>query len=109
MSLKATRSIRFDGNFEQVVGSDKTKFLQECTTKLSANDRDVECVDVRPGSVVVDIRGSSDALDAVVSEVETKGLALPSFANLRFIPATTKPSGKSCNFGVCFDHDSYLV
>lgn len=95
---KVTRAIVLDGDFEEIVGSNPTQFLQECTRKLSSDDRDVECVDVRPGSIIVDIRGSTEALDAAVLEVETVGLDLPNFSKLELVEttskATTKASGK---------------
>ena len=79
---KTTNSIVLDGDYEQIVGSDKQKFLRECTSALSSNGRDVECVDVRSGSIIVDVRGSKAALDAAVADVGTKGLNLPSFKKL---------------------------
>ena len=107
------RSIVLEGDFKQIVGADTTKFLEECTRKLSSDGRDVKCVAVRPGSIVVDIRGSTDALDAAVSEVKNAGLKLPSFSKLSFskllLAETTKmDTGNSGSFGVCFDHAEAL-
>ena len=76
------QSLVLDGNFNQIVGSDKKKFLQECTSTLSSNGPGVECVDVRPGSIIVDVRGQKAALDGMATEIETNGLDLPSFQKL---------------------------
>lgn len=81
--IKVKISVVFDGKFEDIVGAAKTTFLDECSKSLSSNDREVACVDVRPGSVIVDVRGSTDALDAAGAELEAKGLTLPSFKSLK--------------------------
>ena len=79
----ATESIVLGGNYDKTVGSNKEKFLQECTRSFSSNGiHPVECVDVRPGSIIVDVRGKRDAVTAVVLKVKTTGLALPSFPKL---------------------------
>ena len=83
---QTTVSIVLDGDFDDIIGSDKTQFLEECTDSLSS-DGSVECVDVRRGSIIVDIRGSTAAVDAVVAEVESKGLDLPSFPVLSVMKA----------------------
>ena len=80
--IKPTISLTFDGNFAEVVGADKSKFLGECTVRLSLSGSTLECVDARPGSVIVDVQGSKDALDAAEAEVEANGLDLPSFTSL---------------------------
>ena len=68
------------GDYNQVVGNNKTKFLQECTSALSLNGaRDVECYDVRPGSIILELHGSSFALTAAEDAVTADGLKLPSF------------------------------
>ena len=77
-----------DGDFEEIVGSNPTQFLQECTHKLSSDGRDVECVNVRSGSIIVDIRGSTEALDVAVSEMESVGLDLPNFSKLQLVETT---------------------
>ena len=43
----------------------------------------MECVDVRSGSIIVDVRGSASAVDAVTQEIAANGLKLPSFSALK--------------------------
>ena len=74
-----------DGDFNVVVGQNKQAFLQECTTSLSSGARAVQCVDVRPGSIIVDVSGKKDALAAAVLQVKIAGLALPSFPKIYFV------------------------
>merc|ERR1719201_3137563 len=83
------KTIALAGDYDKVVGSKKAKFLQECTAKL----RDVECYDVRSGSVLVSLRGSRSALDAAAKDVRDTGLDLPSFDALAAIKTT--PAGAS--------------
>jgi hypothetical protein len=53
-----TNTVVFEGDFEDVVGTNKNKFLEECTILLSENGAlDVECIDVRPGSIIVVVSG----------------------------------------------------
>ena len=82
MHTTATKLIVLDGDYEAIVGSNKDLFLQECTSALAVIARGVQCVDVRPGSIIVEIRGSEDAVNAAEAKVETKGLDLPSFEKL---------------------------
>jgi hypothetical protein len=50
---------------------------------LSSNGtRAVACVDVRPGSIVVDLEGDKHALTAAVHKTKIQGLSLPSFPKL---------------------------
>ena len=49
----------------------------------------MECVDVRPGSIVVDLSGEDQAVVAAVAEVETNGLATESFQTLVMVTTTT--------------------
>lgn len=80
-------SVVFQGDYEQVVGSDKSAFLQQCTVSLSQNGN-VECVDVRPGSIIVELQGFVDATNAAVDQVETIGLNLRNFPPLTFVKHT---------------------
>lgn len=75
-------SLALDGNFEQIIGAETLTFLEECTSKLSVYGNSVECIDVRPGSILVDVRGTRAALYDVMTEVEYNGLDLPSFEKL---------------------------
>ena len=70
----------FPGNFNEVVGNNKGQFLQECTDTVSKSGSiDVACLDVRQGSIIVTLGGSSDAVSAAAQEVVADGLELPSF------------------------------
>jgi len=86
-----TAKIVLDGDYDTVIGTDKEKFLRECTATVSSNGaREVGCVDVRPGSIVVDLNGDEQAVAAVVADVETNGLATQSFQKLAVAITTTK-------------------
>jgi len=72
-----------DGDYELIVFRFKADFLRECTQTLSSHGaRDVKCVDVREGSIIVDVGASKAAVDAAVAEVVANGLDLPSFEKL---------------------------
>jgi len=76
-------SVVLDGDYNEIVGSDKQQFLQECTMLLSSNGtRAVACVDVRPGSIIVDLKGDKHAVIAAARKTKVKGLSLPSFPKL---------------------------
>ena len=76
-------SVVLDGDYNETVGSNKQQFLQECTMLLSSKGtRAVECVDVRPGSIVVDLAGDKHAVTAAAYKTKIKGLSLPSFPKL---------------------------
>lgn len=79
LSATALESVVMDGNFEEIISSGAAKFLEECTSTLSSFGSNVECVDVRPGSIIVDVQGPRAALDDVVVNLEADGLNLPSF------------------------------
>ena len=59
-------------------------FLEACTLKLSKNNtRDVRCVDVRPGSIIVDIEGAPKQLGELAEELKTeKSFVLEGYAEL---------------------------
>ena len=62
---RAKATIALDADYSKVIGNMKAKFLQECTTVVSLNgDRDVECYDVRSGSIILELRGSSAGVAA---------------------------------------------
>jgi len=70
----------FSGDFNKIVGDNKKQFLDECTTFLSKDGTlDVECRDVLPGSIIVVLGGSTQAVTAAVGETVAGGLDLPSF------------------------------
>jgi len=64
------------GNYDDVIANEeaKTNFLDDCTAKLSSNNTsDLACVDVRPGSIIVQIEGEENALDELVKQVTDSG------------------------------------
>ena len=78
------------GNFDEVVGKNKGKFLVECTKKLSNNGAlDIECYDVRPGSIILELQGSPSAVQSAASDVQAAGIDLPGFPPLKAVPTTT--------------------
>ena len=80
--------IVFDGNYQQVIGSHVSKFLEECKEKLSSVVSNVQCtdvqrVDVSAGAVIIlELRGPRTNLNAAVADVAANGLDLPSFQKL---------------------------
>eukprot|EP00931_Biecheleriopsis_adriatica_P096025 TRINITY_DN6966_c0_g2_i1.p1 TRINITY_DN6966_c0_g2~~TRINITY_DN6966_c0_g2_i1.p1 ORF type:complete len:231 (-),score=63.07 TRINITY_DN6966_c0_g2_i1:35-727(-) len=92
MTTKATVTLEavIEGDYDAVVGNDKTLFLQECSTKLNP----VKCLNVRPGSIVVDLSASnSKEAEAAEEGLEDNGLELPSFGNLTVKEVEVKASG----------------
>ena len=73
-----TITIKFDGNYETVVGKSKDRFLTQCSISMAP----VTCVDARPGSILVDVQGKQKDLTPAVSHVASKGLALDGFPSL---------------------------
>jgi len=61
-----------------VVGSAKTRFLEECTAALAG----AACVDVHAGSIVVTLRGLPSALTVAMAQLRASELDLPSFVPL---------------------------
>lgn len=73
----------FSGDYESVVGTEKDKFLEECTASISSQG--VTCVDVRPGSLVIDFSGQEGAVGTVVTSIASAGqLQLPSFTPVEY-------------------------
>ena len=100
------KSIVLDGDYKKTIGSNKQQFLKECSLLLSSNGtRAVACVDVRPGSIIVDVEGKKHAVTAAVNKIKIEGLSLPSFPKLVaegvvtiFFPSAL---GRFCLFFVC--------
>ena len=85
--IKQGATLVLGGSFKDVIGEgeeNKKKFLTACTQKLSkGNTRDLACVDVRPGSILVDVEGATQALVALKKEVQTnKAFVVPGFPKL---------------------------
>ena len=87
------------GDFNKVVGKgekNKQKFLVVCSRKISNNyTRNLECTDVRPGSIIVDIEGEPERLKDVVQELKTaesfklEGYVAMVIENVDVIPLST--------------------
>eukprot|EP00930_Biecheleria_cincta_P099756 TRINITY_DN9136_c1_g1_i1.p1 TRINITY_DN9136_c1_g1~~TRINITY_DN9136_c1_g1_i1.p1 ORF type:complete len:417 (-),score=69.20 TRINITY_DN9136_c1_g1_i1:94-1344(-) len=77
-AVLATRSLVFAGDYATVVGSEKTRFLEECSASLAG----ATCIDVRAGSIIVTVQGLPSELVIVTSQLQASGLDLPSFASL---------------------------
>eukprot|EP00930_Biecheleria_cincta_P002363 TRINITY_DN103369_c0_g1_i1.p1 TRINITY_DN103369_c0_g1~~TRINITY_DN103369_c0_g1_i1.p1 ORF type:complete len:826 (+),score=100.77 TRINITY_DN103369_c0_g1_i1:44-2479(+) len=73
-----SQELTFDGDYAAVV-TDRLKFLVECSSKTAP----VMCADVKPGSIVLTLAGSSDDVKVAVSNIVAQGLTLPSFGTLR--------------------------
>jgi len=86
----AEQTIAFEGNYNDVVGSKKTKFLEECTKGFTSKSLDVECSDVRAGSIIVTVRGKVADVATAVKDVRDNGLDLPSFDALVAKPDPSK-------------------
>ena len=86
-SLRARLTIKFDDDYMQVIGSNKSKFLHEGSSKLSLNGaRDVEIYDVRPGSIILELRGSREGVSAAVKDLLANNLKLK-LSSFRMIKA----------------------
>ena len=99
---KITSEISLSGDYEQVVGSKKVTFLRECTNTLSSKF-DVECSNVRSGSIILELRGSRPEVAAAQNYVVTNGIKFPSFPALKAATTTTKPGevgNESVRWGV---------
>lgn len=78
------------GNYDEVIGSDKDKFLKECSDRY----KPVVCLNVRHGSIIISIGGDDkNEVEAVQTSMETDGLNLDSFT----FGQTTKDDKKSGN------------
>ena len=123
-SVRIIQEVRLTlrGDFNEVVDKgekNKQKFLVACTRKIS-NDytRDLECTDVRPGSIIVDIEGEPERLKDVVQELKTaesfklEGYVAMVIENVDVIPLpTTKKTEDiwSAIIDYLFDNGSVYV
>ena len=73
-----TITIKFDGDYEIVVGASKNQFLEQCSISMAP----VTCVDARAGSIIVDVQGKQRDLKSAVSDVASNGLKLDGFPSL---------------------------
>lgn len=76
--MLATQNLTFTGDYATVVGSNKKRFLEECTAALG----EVACIDVHAGSIIVALQGSPSALTSAMVQLQASGLDLPSFSSL---------------------------
>ena len=75
-------TIRLEGDITTI--NDITKFTNECTTYIRSivSSSDVECGNVRAGSIVVDIHGSTNSiLNAIDTHLDTNPMKLPTFGS----------------------------
>lgn len=77
-TMLATQSLVFAGDYATVVGSAKTRFLDECTAALTG----AACIDVHAGSIIVTLQGLPSALTIALTQLQASGIDLPSFASL---------------------------
>ena len=93
-SPRVQQTIIFPYDYSKVIGNNKSKFLQEATSVLSLNGaRDVECYDVRPCSIILELRGSISDVASVVKDLLTYALKLPSFPKIKAMdPDATYPT-----------------
>jgi len=77
-TMLATQSLVFAGDYATVVGSAKTRFLDECTAALTG----AACIDVHAGSIIVTLQGLPSALTIALTQLQASGVDLPSFASL---------------------------
>jgi len=73
-----SQKIRFDGDFEKVVGSKKEEFLKKCGELLAP----LKCMDVYSGSVVLIVEGPERVMRQKVLKLVSTGLSIPNFAPL---------------------------
>jgi len=85
---KPSFEVIFDGDYDGVVGDNKSGFLAECSAYFL--DSDVTCSDVRPGSIIVTLQCNA-CTASQVSELVEGGLHLPSFGSLFSASSITPP------------------
>ena len=99
-------TITLAGDFGKVIGEgkkNKQKFLNVCTHNLSRNGtRNLECTDVRPGSIVISVGGARSELTEVINRLKNQqSLRLEGFGEIniakldviKLLPTTTKHPG----------------
>ena len=85
-SPRVQQTIIFPYDYSEVIGNNKSKFLQEATSVLSLSGaRDVECYDVRPCPIILELRGSICGVAAVVKDLLSYALKLPSFQKIKAV------------------------
>merc|ERR1719277_2232832 len=69
--------MKFNGDYDKVVGNRKQEFLKKCTERAPEG---VVCSDVRKGSIVVQMDGPAEKVEEDVSKMVSAGkLDLPGF------------------------------
>jgi len=66
------------GEYDDVVGQDKPTFLQDCSNHLSP----LICVDVRAGSIIIELRGEENQVTQAEAQIEQDGLHIPDYPSL---------------------------
>lgn len=76
-----TESVRLNGDFESIVAPNKSRFLSECSARLSP----IDCIDARSGSIIIDLQGPSNEMRSQVEKIKAEGMQLPSYPALELI------------------------
>eukprot|EP00930_Biecheleria_cincta_P025071 TRINITY_DN17889_c0_g1_i1.p1 TRINITY_DN17889_c0_g1~~TRINITY_DN17889_c0_g1_i1.p1 ORF type:complete len:693 (+),score=126.25 TRINITY_DN17889_c0_g1_i1:58-2079(+) len=80
--------LTFDGDYDSIISQGKSQFLDECSQRLAP----LQCLDVRAGSIVVQVAGLASVITQVREALDKVGLSLPGFPQLKVVPST---SGKA--------------
>ncbi|CAJ1343371.1 unnamed protein product [Effrenium voratum] len=94
----AGSDLQMAGNYVTVVGSEKATFLSECSQKLSP----AKCVEVLPGTKSFTLRveaTSQEALKNAVTDLQNRGVDLPSFKRASALPSKCVGTKAAANFG----------
>eukprot|EP00492_Amphilonche_elongata_P003740 TRINITY_DN4101_c0_g1_i1.p1 TRINITY_DN4101_c0_g1~~TRINITY_DN4101_c0_g1_i1.p1 ORF type:complete len:136 (+),score=35.41 TRINITY_DN4101_c0_g1_i1:42-410(+) len=71
-----TQNVRFEGDYDKVIGSKKAEFLRKCSELLTP----LKCKDAYAGSVVVVMEGTLGVMKEKVLKLVSTGLSVPNFA-----------------------------
>jgi len=75
----AIRIVRFDADFDAIIGTRQDLFLFQCDEFWLNQTIAVSCVHVQSGSILLNLFGSSEELDRAESILEETGMDLPDF------------------------------
>ena len=83
----AEETLKFDGDYATLIPDDeaKMKFARELEASLQKVTPEIRVADIRPGSIIAVVRGPSEAI-SLTRESASKGVSLPSFGALSYIP-----------------------
>jgi len=97
-----TEELIVDADYTETMGANDENvdtFLDECTTSVKKNNRNAICSGTQPGSIIVDLTGTEEDLDAVLTGInETSDdqsyFDLSSFPGLRFNKGRCRRGGR---------------